>query len=149
MADIQLQHVPLIFQQLKDDFYISIDAMFEAVQHRSSFNLIHLESTFKVDIFVAKDRPFEKAQLKNRQLYPLSENLTQTAYIASAEDTILAKLEWYRLGGEASERQWQDITGVIRVQDDRLDIDYLRNMAASLDVRDLLEKALALVQQKN
>lgn len=117
--------------------------MFEAVQHRSSFNLIHLESTFKVDIFVAKDRPFEKAQLENRQLYPLSESLTQTAYIASAEDTILAKLEWYRLGGEVSDRQWQDIAGVINIQGDRLDTTYLHRMAATLNVEDLLEKALS------
>jgi len=142
VADIQLQHVPLVAQQLKDEFYLSIDAMFDAVQHRSSFNLIHLEFTFKVDIFVAKARPFEQSQLENRQSHLFSSDPKDTVYIASAEDTILAKLEWYRLGDESSSRQLEDIRGVIQMQGSRLDIDYLYRMAVGLNVQDLLEKVL-------
>ena len=115
VADLQLQHAPLLVQQLQSEFYVSIDAIFDAVQYHSSFNLIHLESLFKVDIFVAKDRPFEQAQLENRQAYTVLQNSTETAYVASPEETILAKLEWYRLGGEISDRQWQDILGVLKM----------------------------------
>jgi len=142
VADIQLQHAPLLVQQLKDEFYISMDAIFDAIQHRSSFNLIHLESLFKVDIFVAKTRLFEQSQLDNRQSYTIATDPEEKAYIASAEDTILAKLEWYRLGGEVSDRQWQDILGIIQVQGNRLDIAYLQATAADLGVEDLLDKAL-------
>ena len=57
-------------------------------------------------------------------------------------DTVLRKLEWYRLGREVSDRQWNDILGVIRTQGDRLDFDYLRHWASELGVADLLERAL-------
>jgi hypothetical protein len=62
--------------------------------------------------------------------------------IASAEDTVLAKLEWFRRGGESSERQWWDIVGVLRVTSN-LDRPYLDRWAASLGVTDLLQRALA------
>ena len=67
----------------------------------------------------------------------------RTAYVASAEDTILAKLEWYRLGGEQSERQWRDIRGVVQVQGDRLDYEYVSQQAAVLGVTDLWQKMLS------
>jgi len=62
--------------------------------------------------------------------------------VASPEDTVLAKLEWFRLGGETSERQWWDIVGVLKVTEDA-DRTYLSRWAASLGVADLLERALA------
>jgi hypothetical protein len=58
-------------------------------------------------------------------------------FFASAEDTILAKLVWYRSGGEVSERQWRDVLGVIRATDDQLDRNYVRRWAEALDVLDL------------
>ena len=62
--------------------------------------------------------------------------------VASPEDILLAKLEWYRMGGEVSERQWRDVIGVLRVQAGVLDVDYLQRMARELEVADLLEQAL-------
>ncbi len=67
----------------------------------------------------------------------------RTAYIASAEDTVLTKLEWYRMGGEVSDRQWRDVLGVLKVQGKRLDLAYLRRWATELGIADLLERALA------
>lgn len=142
VAEIQLPHVPLLVQRLRDEFYLSMEAIFDAIEQRSSFNLVHLESMFKVDIFIAKDRPFEQAQLENRQAYLITTDPERSAYVASAEDTILAKLEWYRLGGEISDRQWQDVIGILRVQGDRLDVSYLREVATELKVLDLLMRAI-------
>jgi hypothetical protein len=62
--------------------------------------------------------------------------------VATAEDTLLAKLDWYRLGGEVSERQWRDVLGILEVQAGSLDLDYLRKWAKELRVSDLLERAL-------
>jgi hypothetical protein len=62
-------------------------------------------------------------------------------YLASPEDTILAKLEWYRMGGELSDRQWRDIVGVIQVQNERLNRDYLEQLSKEMGVSDLLAKA--------
>ena len=61
--------------------------------------------------------------------------------IATAEDIILAKLEWYRLGNEVSERQWNDVLGLLRLQGAALDLAYLRSSAADLGIADLLDRA--------
>jgi len=67
----------------------------------------------------------------------------RSAFVASAEDTVLAKLDWYRAGGGVSEQQWRDVLGILQVQSEMLDRDYLRSMAASLQVGDLLQQALS------
>jgi hypothetical protein len=62
--------------------------------------------------------------------------------VASAEDTVLRKLEWYRAAGERSERQWSDLRGISRTLGKQLDLEYLRRWAAFLGVEDLLETLL-------
>ncbi len=81
-------------------------------------------------------------QLSHARRYTLSIEPTVEAFVATPEGTILAKLEWYRIGGEVSERQWRDVLGILEVQGDRLDFVYLRQWAKELKVSDLLERAL-------
>jgi hypothetical protein len=97
---------------------------------------------FKIDVFILKDRAFDRLQMKRRVRKPLYRDQEHMIDIASAEDVILAKLEWYRLGNEVSDRQWQDILGVLKAQSGSLDLAYLRRWAAELGVADLLERAL-------
>ncbi len=143
VADIKPEHVAKLQKALHDEFYISAEEINYAISHRTSFNVIHFSSVFKVDLFVPKDRPFDMRQFRNRQLIVVASNPERSAYIASAEDTILAKLEWYKLGEEISDRQWLDILGVVRTQDRRLNLEYLREGAAELQVIELLEQALS------
>ncbi len=142
VVDLALPDVEPLAGALIGDFYADAESMREAVQQRSSFNLIHLGTMFKVDVFVAKTRAFDRSQLARRRLVLLSEEPQRQAYVASAEDTILAKLEWYRMGGEVSERQWRDVLGVLLVQGERLDLGYLEKMATHIGVLDLLKQAL-------
>jgi hypothetical protein len=69
----------------------------------------------KVDIFIPKSRLFDQEELRRVQQEVLSEG-TRPFNVASPEGIILNKLEWYRMGGEVSDRQWNDILGVLKVQ---------------------------------
>lgn len=140
VADLKLHHVTPLVALLRDGFYIDETAVREAIHRRRSFNIIHLATMFKVDIFIPKQRAFDQAQLSHRVMQDVPTEPGRTIYITSPEDTILAKLDWYRMGGEISERQWRDVVGIFNAQGEQLDWEYLRRAATQLGVADLLEK---------
>lgn len=113
----------------------------DAVDRRASFNLLHLPTGFKIDVFVRKDRPFEREVLSRRIMAAVFGEGEGEYGVITAEDSVLLKLEWYKLGGGVSDRQWSDILGVLRVQAGRLDDGYLDRWAADLGVADLLARA--------
>lgn len=94
------------------------------------------------DVFILKDRPFDREVFARRMGTPLFGESEGYFSVVTAEDTILLKLEWYRLGGEVSDRQWNDVRGVVKTQHDRLDRVYLQHWASEIGVSDLLERAL-------
>lgn len=142
VADIRQDQVSALVAALGEDFYADDQMIRGAIEHRGSFNLIHLTTMFKVDVFIRKDRPFDQMQFERRVEQIIATEPEQKAFITSAEDIILAKLEWYRLGNEISDRQWRDILGVLKVQAGWLDTDYLRQWADELGIGDLLQRAL-------
>jgi len=142
VADMRLEHIPLLVAALSKEFYADDEMMRDAIEHHSSFNLIHYETAFKVDIFIRKLRDFDTMQLERRRTSVIATDPEQSVYVTSPEDTILAKLEWYRMGGEVSDRQWRDVLGVLKTRANELDLVYLRKWAGELNVSDLLERAL-------
>ncbi len=116
-------------------FYISQEAAEDAIRRGSSFNLIHLATSLKVDLFVPSSDPLAESAVAR------AESADRGLPIASAEDVLLAKLRWFRQTGETSERQWNDVLGILRVAGDRLSADYCDRMAEVIGVRDLLDLA--------
>jgi hypothetical protein len=142
VVDLPAVQVGPFVRALQEKFYVDALSILDAIQYRSSFNLIYLNTMFKVDVFLPKQRPFDQAQFERRAMKVIATEPERMAWVASAEDTVLTKLEWFRLGDEVSERQWRDILGVLKTQGKRLDLAYLREWATQLNVSDLLERAL-------
>jgi sugar/nucleoside kinase (ribokinase family) len=143
VADLAGSQVSRFVAALEEDYYLDGDAVREAVERRASFNLIHLATMVKVDVFVLKDRPYDIEAFSRMRAEVLEEDEGARAFfLASAEDTILNKLEWYEMGGRVADRQWRDVIGVLKVQWGRLDLDYLRRWARTLGLLDLLERAI-------
>jgi hypothetical protein len=143
VAVVKPEQVHTLFEAFELDFYVAEEAIRRAVHTGRHFNVIHSDTSFKVDIFTPKLKGFASQQLERRKMQPFGSGLIREAYFASPEDTVLAKLDWYRKGNEVSERQWLDVLTVIKVQRERLDLEYMRHWAAELRVADLLEEALA------
>jgi len=142
VTEMSLEHIQAFVTSLQNEFFIDEEMIAESIQNNSSFNIIHRDTMFKVDIFVPRPRPFQQSQLSRAQRQTFNLESEISAKFASPEDTILSKLEWYRMGGEVSDRQWRDILGVMKTRAGDLDLDYLRKWARELKVTDLLDRAL-------
>jgi hypothetical protein len=127
---------------LGKEFYADADALRRAIRGRSSANLIHYGSSTKVDLFIAGGTPLDEEQLARRRRVRVRNEPEGHLYVYAPEDILLQKLRRYRLGNEVSDRHWRDVLGIVLVQGDALDEDYLRRGAAVLRVSDLLERAL-------
>jgi hypothetical protein len=139
---IQQEDVAGLVAALRADFYLDEEAIRDAIERRTSFNLIHLGSFFKADIFVAKDDEVSRLQMARTQRYRLGEGADRELVVASPEDIVAQKLSWFALGDQASERQWNDALGVLKVAGLRLDLAYLERVSVLLGVEELLERAL-------
>lgn len=141
VADIKITQVNPLVKALETDYYINAETIREAIHRSASFNLIHLETMIKIDVFIVKDQPYDSEALARRRPDTLDEDSSRTFYLSSAEDIILSKLRWYQKGGGVSEQQWKDVLGVMKVQGVKLDLDYLKNWASRLNLSDLLNRS--------
>jgi len=142
IADLQLAQVAPFVARLQADFYLDVLTIETAIRQRGMFNLIHLESLFKVDVHLPQRTAFAAAEAARAQATPLTDPPGLRVRLASPEDTILHKLRWYQMSG-GSERQWLDVLGVLKTQNTALDQLYLQQWATQLAVTDLLTRAWA------
>ncbi len=129
--------------ELKGRFYLDEDDFNVAVQTERSFNLIDEVELAKVDVFCVRPIGYQSEALQRAVRLDLQrDDPFSEVSVASAEDTVIAKLRWYRLGDETSDRQWRDIRGVLQAQTGRLDLAYVQRWCDELKLSDLLERAI-------
>ncbi len=121
-----------------DRYYVSDEAAHDALQRQSSFNLIDIKAGWKADLIVRRDRRFSHIEFERRIRVTLYE---RDVFVASAEDTVLSKLEWAAKGG--SDRQVRDAAAILRARTS-LDHVYLNRWAQELGVSVGLTAARAL-----
>jgi hypothetical protein len=143
VADLRSSHVDRFVSAIEGEFHVDVEMVRSSVAERSSFNVFDQATMMKADVFVAGTDEWVIEELVRARAEAIDVEGKPTAIrFATAEDTLLYKLVWYRLGGEQSERQWSDVLGVIKVQAGRLDRAYMHRWAKHLKVSDLLERAL-------
>ncbi len=143
MASIRLEHVDRLTEALEQEFYVAAELIVDAINRQESFNVIHLRTMFKADVFIAADNDWSRDEMNRARTEVLLPESGLAIRFSSPEDNILHKLLWYRTGKHVSDKQWQDIIGVLRIQSRSLDYTYLEHRAALLKVGDLLDRARA------
>lgn len=142
VANIPEPKIVSLREQLGPKFYVDEEEMRRAFRAGRSVNIIHIASAHKFDIFPAQRDRYHSEQMRRALASPVRLPFGMEAPAATAEDILLEKLRWYRLGGEVSDHQWNDVRGIRDVQGDRLDREYLARWAGDLGVEDLLQKLL-------
>lgn len=126
-------------QQLDPDlFYVSPEAADEAWRRRGQFNVVILGSGWKIDLILRKCRAFSREEFARRQAVEVA---GAQVWLATAEDTIVSKLDWARAG--ESERQLRDVAGVLEMRAGELDWAYVERWVRELDLEDLWQRARA------
>jgi hypothetical protein len=141
IAKLSRDQVDGFIEAFSREFYVDRGMIEQALAKQTSFNIIHFESSFKVDFFVLRSSAYGEEEFSRRVLKQIDPRTDFAVYIQSAEDAVLSKLEWYRQGGEVSENQWRDVIGILKIQAGRLDVGYLHKWAEQLGVSDLLLQA--------
>lgn len=119
-----------------DAYYVDRDAALDALRRRSLFNVIDQSTGWKADLIVRKARPYSVEEFGRRQATRM---LDVAVFVATAEDTVLTKLEWAKLAG-GSERQLRDAEGIMELRRGALDRAYMDRWARELGVEDLWKR---------
>lgn len=112
-----------------ENYYAEVDTALAALRNQSLFNLLELSSGWKIDLIIRKTRPFSEEEFRRRRRIELD---GIPLFIASAEDVMIAKMEWSKMS--ESSRQLDDVTAIIQVQGGNLDWSYLRKWTLSLQL---------------
>ena len=145
VVDVPPELVQRLVHDLENEFYVDERAVARAVRDRTSVNLVHLGTGVKVDLFIKGTSEFDDSEFARRVLLRIGDDQPRDVYVKSAEDTVLRKLLWFRLGGGVSDRQWSDVCGIVGVQAGNLDAAYLTQWADRLGIRDLLDRLMGEV----
>lgn len=141
VAALEARHVEGLLEQLGDRWYADEVMIREAIERRSSFNLIRLDGMVKVDVFVPPEGGLHASKWERARVAKLTAGDGPELRITSPEDIVLQKLDWFRAGDCVSEQQWRDVTSLLRIRAGQLDDGYLDEWAGKMNLADLLARA--------
>lgn len=142
IINLKINQVTKFINIIAQEFYLSEIAVEQALNNQtSSFNIIHLQTLEKADIFISREDNFSKSKMERRQLFYTDQNKVNKFYICSPEDTILQKILWFTMTKNESQKQWRDILGVLKLQGEKLDFDYLWYWASFLNISEIIDLA--------
>lgn len=142
---LERRNVEALVAAVRADYYVIEPMVLEAVEHGSSFNLLHFGTGFKIDVFVLTDDALDRRQLAGRQTVTLDDGTT--IWVGSPIDQVLRKLRWFQSGGEVSDRQWRDVMAILTVQAQRIDHAELLAAADQLGLGPLATRAIAELEK--
>ncbi len=137
-------HLDRLLDETRAAFYAPTESARRAVDSAESFNLIHQQQAWKVDLFVLGDGLLDRRQIERRRWVEVPTTPPTGVWVTSTEDQILRKLSWYVTG--RSDRQWRDVIAILETQYDEIDFDDLRQTAATVGLAEELETALRAVR---
>jgi hypothetical protein len=144
---MRASEVEPLCRALEKDFHLDRNSFLDGVRTGFPCNAIHRVHHVKLDLYIRRDEGIFAEELRRARRLRLTKEPGSEANVASAEDTVLQKLLWFRKGGEVSDRQWRDVLGVLKAQSGRLERDYMHAWGDELGVLDLLQRALVEVGQ--
>lgn len=137
VAGIRSEHIPSFLAAFpKEDFYLSEEAIQDAIQRHSQFNIIHPSSGLKVDVIVRQPTPFDESRF--RRAHRIKPTETYEADFSSPEDVIIKKMEFYREGG--SEKHLRDIVSILKINRGTIQETYVTEWADRLGVRHIWDE---------
>ncbi len=121
------EQIRIFLSALPPDYYADVNAALDAWRHKSMFNILDMEHGWKVDLIFEKPTSYHRLAFQRRVPAEID---SVSVFAATAEDVILAKLDWAKMGSSA--RQIEDVAGILKVQQEALDLPYIENWVAQL-----------------
>ncbi len=140
-AQLESSTIEIFLEKLPNEIYVPLDSVKSAVKFNSSFNLIDIENSLKIDIFVCSDDTLDTQQIKRRVLIDLP-GRDYKLWVTSPEDQVLRKLNWYLLNNKALGKQISDVIGVLKINKNTIDIKYMIEQSKTLGLFKLLMQVL-------
>jgi hypothetical protein len=140
-AKVGPEQIDPLLTALSEHFYVPEQTARAACTEGGSFNVLDVETGYKVDVFVVSETLLDRRQIERRITTPLGDE-GRVIDVTAPDDQLLRKLEWFRAGGETSDQQWRDILGLLTMSAERMDFDDLTRTARALGLDDLLAEAI-------